>query len=155
MIVESLALPISISGIQVPVSVSMGICACIDAALESDAVLKKAGTALCAAREHGCDRFERFTPEAPASSPSEMTSPKDAVFLGERSGDLRLQLFLPSYARPANSRVSVFTLTASPILMKNGTLISRPVSSFAALVTPPLDVSPRTAGSVYSTFSST
>jgi len=51
-------------------------------------------------------------------------------------------------ARPANSRVSVDTLTVSPSLMKRGTRISMPVSSFASLVTLPLEVSPRTPGSV-------
>ncbi len=54
----------------------------------------------------------------------------------------------PAYARPANSRVSVWTLTFSPSLMKSGTRISRPVSSRASFVTPPLAVSPRTPGSV-------
>ena len=39
--------------------------------------------------------------------------------------------------------------------MKSGTRISRPVSSVADLVTPPLAVSPRTPGSVYVTVSST
>jgi hypothetical protein len=51
-------------------------------------------------------------------------------------------------ARPTNSRVSVDTLIVSPSLMKRGTRISMPVSSFAGLVTLPLDVSPRTPGSV-------
>lgn len=51
-------------------------------------------------------------------------------------------------ARPANSRVSVDTLIVSPSLMKSGTRISMPVSSFAGLVTLPLEVSPRTPGSV-------
>ena len=51
-------------------------------------------------------------------------------------------------ARPANSRVSVDTLTVSPSLIKRGTRISMPVSSFASLVTLPLEVSPRTPGSV-------
>src|SRR5574337_914369 len=52
------------------------------------------------------------------------------------------------HARPANSRVSVCTLTFSPSLMKSGTRISRPVLVFATLVTLPLVVSPRTPGSV-------
>ena len=51
-------------------------------------------------------------------------------------------------ARPANSRVSVWTLTFSPSLMKSGTRISMPVSSVAAFVTLPLAVSPRMPGSV-------
>ena len=51
-------------------------------------------------------------------------------------------------ARPANSRVSVDTLIFSPCLMKRGTRISMPVSSFAGLVTLPLAVSPRAPGSV-------
>ncbi len=51
-------------------------------------------------------------------------------------------------ARPANSRVSVDTLTVSPFLMKRGTRISMPVSSLAGLVTLPLAVSPRAPGSV-------
>src|SRR5205085_12355632 len=60
-----------------------------------------------------------------------------------------------AHARPANSRVSVCTLTFSPSLMKSGTRIDRPVSSVASLVTPPLAVSPRTPGSVAVTVSST
>ena len=52
------------------------------------------------------------------------------------------------HALPANSLVSVCTFTFSPSLMKSGTRISRPVSSVASLVTPPLAVSPRTPGSV-------
>ena len=55
-------------------------------------------------------------------------------------------------ARPANSRVSVDTLTFSPSLMKGGTRISMPVSSLAGLVTLPLAVSPRAPGSVYGDF---
>ena len=58
------------------------------------------------------------------------------------------------YARPANSRVSVCTFTFSPSLMNRGTRTSRPVSSVAALVTPPLAVSPLTPGSVDTTVSS-
>src|SRR5208283_608331 len=58
-------------------------------------------------------------------------------------------------ARPANSRLSVETLTFSPSLMKRGTRISRPVWRRADLVTLPLDVSPRTAGSVWTICSST
>jgi hypothetical protein len=53
----------------------------------------------------------------------------------------------PSHALPAKSRFSVETFTFSPSLMKRGTRISRPVSSRAVLVPPP-DESPRTAGSV-------
>ena len=37
-----------------------------------------------------------------------------------------------AHARPANSRVSVWTFTFSPSLMKSGTRIARPVSSVAA-----------------------
>src|SRR5437879_13073781 len=59
-----------------------------------------------------------------------------------------------THALPANSRFSVDTFTFSPSLMKRGTRISRPVSSRAALVPPP-DASPRTAGSVWATTSST
>jgi len=51
------------------------------------------------------------------------------------------------HALPANSLFSVDTFTFSPSLMKRGTRISRPVSSRAVLVPPP-DESPRTAGSV-------
>src|ERR1035441_2075835 len=51
-------------------------------------------------------------------------------------------------ARPANSRVSVLTLTFSPSLMKVGTRSSRTVSRRASLVTAPAAVSPRTEGSV-------
>src|SRR5579862_1867512 len=51
-------------------------------------------------------------------------------------------------ARPANSPFSVDTFTRSPSLTKNGTLISRPVSRRAALVTSPRAVSPRAPGSV-------
>src|ERR1700680_3280832 len=60
-----------------------------------------------------------------------------------------------AYALPANSRVSVWTLTFSPSLMNRGTRISSPVSSVASLVTLPLAVSPRVPGSVYVTVSST
>src|SRR5208283_2076996 len=42
-------------------------------------------------------------------------------------------------ARPANSRLSVETLTFSPSLMKRGTRISRPVWRRADLVTLPLE----------------
>src|SRR3954469_19709138 len=59
------------------------------------------------------------------------------------------------YARPANSRVSVWTLTFSPSLMNNGTRISSPVWSVASFVTLPLAVSPRTPGGVDVTVSST
>src|SRR5437773_5950068 len=61
----------------------------------------------------------------------------------------------PHQARPANSRLSVDTLTFSPSLIKRGTRISRPVSSLAGLVTPPLEESPRTPGSVEATANST
>ena len=54
---------------------------------------------------------------------------------------------VPTHALPANSRFSVDTFTFSPSLMNRGTRISRPVSSRAVLVPPP-DESPRTAGSV-------
>jgi len=60
-----------------------------------------------------------------------------------------------SQARPANSFVSVWTLTISPSLMNRGTRISSPVSSRATLVTLPLAVSPREPGSVSVTVSST
>ena len=46
------------------------------------------------------------------------------------------------------------TWTFSPLVMNNGTWISKPVSSRAGLV-PPLDRSPCSPGSVYSTVSST
>ena len=65
-----------------------------------------------------------------------------------RQADVRDQSREPGQARPANSRVSVWTFTFSPSLMKSGTRISRPVSSVAGLVTLPLAVSPRTPGSV-------
>ena len=52
------------------------------------------------------------------------------------------------HARLTNSRVSVCTLMRSPSLTNSGTRTSMPVSSVAALVTLPLLVSPRTAGSV-------
>jgi hypothetical protein len=48
----------------------------------------------------------------------------------------------------------LFTSTFSPSLMKSG-LISSPVSSVAFLVTLPLAVSPRTAGSVWATVNAT
>src|SRR6185436_20021534 len=60
-----------------------------------------------------------------------------------------------AHARPENSRVSVWTRTLSPSLMKSGTRISSPVDSVAALVAAPLAVSPRTPGSVDVTTSST
>ena len=47
---------------------------------------------------------------------------------------LRSTSCLRHHARPANSRVSVWTFTFSPSLMKSGTRISRPVSSVAGLV---------------------
>src|SRR5512140_1531504 len=59
-----------------------------------------------------------------------------------------LSLSNDDQARPANSRVSVETLMRSPSLIKRGTRISRPVSSFADFVTLPLAVSPREPGSV-------
>src|SRR5581483_6192381 len=59
-----------------------------------------------------------------------------------------------SYARPANSRVSVWTRTFSPSLMNRGTRISSPVSSLATFVAAPA-VSPRAPGSVDVTVSST
>jgi|HubBroStandDraft_2_1064218.scaffolds.fasta_scaffold18224_3 hypothetical protein len=61
--------------------------------------------------------------------------------LGRRAPVVKLQ------ARPANSRVSVATFTFSPSLMKRGTRISRPVSSFTTFVTVPLEESPLTPGS--------
>src|SRR5690606_24610213 len=53
-------------------------------------------------------------------------------------------------SRSTNSPVRVSTLTRSPMWMWFGTLISRPVSSLAGLVTF-CTVSPFTPGSVYST----
>jgi hypothetical protein len=67
------------------------------------------------------------------------------------SNSLHVKVRLICYARPANSRLSVDTLTFSPSLIKRGTRISRPVSSVAGLVTLPLDESPRTTGSVEAT----
>ena len=63
-------------------------------------------------------------------------------------GLLRIGGWEQTQARPANSRVSVATLTLSPSLMKSGTRISTPVSSLAGLVTLPPDESPRGPGSV-------
>ena len=60
----------------------------------------------------------------------------------------RRQASSTGQARPANSRVSVCTFTRSPSFTNSGTRTSMPVSSVAALVTLPLLVSPRTAGSV-------
>ena len=56
-----------------------------------------------------------------------------------------------SQARPANSRVSVWTRTFSPSFTNSGTRTSRPVSSLAAFVTLPLAVSPRLPISVSAT----
>jgi len=64
-IVQSLALPISASGMPVQVSVSVGICTSTDAELDPDALLKNADSALYAAKERGRNRFERFTAETP------------------------------------------------------------------------------------------
>src|SRR6202041_2129260 len=74
---------------------------------------------------------------------------RDAMFRQRSAIDL-----VRTYALPANSRFSVDTFTFSPSLIKRGTRISRPVSSRAVLVPPP-DDSPRTAGSVSATSSST
>src|ERR1700722_15878574 len=74
---------------------------------------------------------------------------RDAMFRQRSAIDL-----VRTYALPANSRFSVDTFTFSPSLIKRGTRISRPVSSRAVLVPPP-DDSPRTAGSVSATASST
>ncbi len=52
-----------------------------------------------------------------------------------------------SHTRPENCPSSVVTFTFSPSLMKGGTRISKPVSSRASLVPPPLDESPRAPGS--------
>ena len=67
----------------------------------------------------------------------------------DRAGPVPPERPVPrSQARPAKSSVSVWTFTRSPSLTKRGTRISIPVSSVAAFVTPPLDVSPRWPGSV-------
>ncbi len=62
-IVEALAAPISISGSEVPVSVSVGICVRTDSEQEPDALLKIADAALYAAKENGRNRYELFSPQ--------------------------------------------------------------------------------------------
>jgi diguanylate cyclase (GGDEF)-like protein len=62
-IVETLAVPIRIDGQEVPVSVSVGVCAGTAEQFDADAIMKNADAALYRAKESGRNRFQVFARE--------------------------------------------------------------------------------------------
>jgi diguanylate cyclase (GGDEF)-like protein len=62
-LVAALSGPISFEEHLVPVTVSVGVCACPAGELDADELLKNADIALYLAKERGRNRFEIFTPE--------------------------------------------------------------------------------------------
>jgi diguanylate cyclase (GGDEF)-like protein len=62
MIVETLGVPIPIDGREVPVSVSVGVCALAAGEFDADDILKNADAALYNAKASGRSRFEVFKP---------------------------------------------------------------------------------------------
>ncbi|MGD0547021.1 MAG: GGDEF domain-containing protein, partial [Terracidiphilus sp.] len=63
-IVNSLALPIPFQGLELPVSVSVGVCATSARELDTKTLLQNADAALYQAKEHGRGRFEVYSPES-------------------------------------------------------------------------------------------
>jgi diguanylate cyclase (GGDEF)-like protein len=73
--VKTLAVPISFKGHEMPVSVSIGVCAASGTELDADILLKNADAALYRAKDRGRNRCEVFTTEtaqtkAPAGQPA-------------------------------------------------------------------------------------
>jgi diguanylate cyclase (GGDEF)-like protein len=62
MIVETLGVPIRIDGQEVPISVSVGVCALAAGEFDADDILKNADAALYEAKAAGRNRFELFKP---------------------------------------------------------------------------------------------
>ncbi|MFZ1083733.1 MAG: GGDEF domain-containing protein [Terracidiphilus sp.] len=63
-IVNSLALPIPFLGRELPVSVSVGVCAASAKELDTETLMKNADAALYQAKEHGRGRYEVYTNES-------------------------------------------------------------------------------------------
>jgi diguanylate cyclase (GGDEF)-like protein len=66
-IVKALALPIPFDGREVPVSVSVGVCASTAEDLHADALLKNADAALYNAKASGRNRYQMFNPDTVSS----------------------------------------------------------------------------------------
>jgi diguanylate cyclase (GGDEF)-like protein len=62
-IVEALAAPISFAGLELPVSVSVGVCSAPVGQLDAEALLRSADAALYHAKAGGRNRFQVFTPQ--------------------------------------------------------------------------------------------
>jgi diguanylate cyclase (GGDEF)-like protein len=62
-IVETLAVPISFEGREMPVTVSVGVCAYEAGKLDADTMLKNVDVALYSAKKQGRNCFVVFTPE--------------------------------------------------------------------------------------------
>jgi diguanylate cyclase (GGDEF)-like protein len=63
-IVATLAVPIPFEEFDLPISVSVGVCAASAWELDADAMMKNADAALYQAKESGRNRYRMFTPEA-------------------------------------------------------------------------------------------
>jgi len=70
-IVESLAVPISFAGREMPVTVSVGVCPSGAEELDADTLLRNADSALYQAKASGRNRFQLFTPDTPPALAAE------------------------------------------------------------------------------------
>jgi diguanylate cyclase (GGDEF)-like protein len=59
-IVETLAVPVSVHGLEVPVSVSVGVCSAGAEDIDADALMRNADAALYRAKERGRNCFQVF-----------------------------------------------------------------------------------------------
>jgi diguanylate cyclase (GGDEF)-like protein len=80
-IVEALAAPILISGFEVPLSVSIGVCTVSDETVEANVLLRRVDAAMYRAKERGRGCFQVFTSDMMAKVPATVIiagSPKSA-----------------------------------------------------------------------------